>query len=113
VLFRSIRGNVLKALYNLGFTDIASDLIEMIRSQDNFMKASGLWVVSKVKVASKDIEDGAGICLLSDNEMVCTNARKALSTMSTPRALGYLKYLDEPVKTASPAPSPAPSVPVK
>lgn len=60
------------------------------------MRASGLWVVSQIKLASRNIEDGAGACLLSDNEMVLTNARKALNAIATPRAQGYMRYLDQP-----------------
>jgi HEAT repeat protein len=95
-----IRGNVLKALYNLGFTEIESDLKEMICSTNNFMKASGLWVVSQIKLATREIEDGAGSCLLSDNEMVLTNALKALTAINTPRAVGYMRYLNENQKPA-------------
>lgn len=89
-----IRGNVLKALYKLGFTEIESDLLEMIECADNFMIASALWVVSQIKFKTKKIEDAAGYCLLSSNEMVLTNATKALSALDSPRSKGYLKYLN-------------------
>jgi HEAT repeat protein len=90
-----IRGNVLKALYNLGFTDIEADLMAMLTSNDNFMRASALWVVSKIKFPSRKVEDQAGFFVLSDNEMVYTNARAALTALASPRAKGYLRYLDK------------------
>jgi HEAT repeat protein len=90
-----IRGNVLKALYNLGYKDIENDLLAMLNSSDNFMKASGLWVISKIKYYSLQIEDKAGFLLLSDNEMVYNNAKNALKSIDTPRAKGYLRYLDK------------------
>ncbi len=89
-----IRGNILKALYNLGYTDIEADLLEMIGSRNEFMKASALWVVSQIDLSSAKIEDAAGRAFLSENEMVIRNAKKALSKLSTPRSLGYLRYLD-------------------
>jgi HEAT repeat protein len=88
-----IRGNVLKALFTLGFTEIESDLKEMIESTDNFMKASALWVISRIKIRSGKLEDLAGFCLLSDDKMVLSNAQKALSTLDSPRAKGFLHYL--------------------
>lgn len=89
-----IRGNVLKALYNLGFTDIEEDLLAMLTSTDNFMRASALWVVSKVKFPSRKVEDQAGLYILADNDMVYNNACTALAAIGTPRAKGYLRYLD-------------------
>jgi HEAT repeat protein len=88
-----IRGNVLKALYSLGVTDIADDLTAMLSSQDHFMKASGLWVVSQIKLRLPKIDDLAGRCYLSDNAMVFSNAKKALLAIDSPRSLGYLRYL--------------------
>jgi HEAT repeat protein len=90
-----IRGNVLKALYTLGFTEIQEDLCGMLQSTDNFMRASGLWVISKIKIASQKLEDLAGFYILSDNEMVYNNARNALKTLDTPRSKGYLRYFDK------------------
>jgi hypothetical protein len=89
-----IRGNVLKALYKLGYLDIVDDLAAMMESPDHFMKASGLWVVSQIKLSHAKIEDLAGINFLSDNEMVFSNAKKALLAIHTPRALGYMRYLE-------------------
>jgi HEAT repeat protein len=89
-----IRGNVLKALYKLGFTEIETDLLEMLEGGDNFMIASSLWVISQIKINTKKIEDAAGFCLLSDNEMVLSNATKALSALDSPRSRGYLKHLN-------------------
>jgi HEAT repeat protein len=91
-----IRGNVLKALFTLGFTDIEEDLLIMLQSADNFMRASALWVVAKIKFPSKKIEDLAGLYILSDNEMVYNNAKSALKAIESPRAKGYLRYLDKP-----------------
>jgi HEAT repeat protein len=91
-----IRGNVLKALFTLGFTDIEDDLLIMLQSADNFMRASALWVVAKIKFPSKKIEDLAGLYILSDNEMVYNNAKSALKAIESPRAKGYLRYLDKP-----------------
>jgi len=88
-----IRGNVLKALYNLGFTEISEDLMEMLKSHDNFMRASSLWVVSQIKLVTREIEDQAGYFLLSDDEMVFRNAEKALTALNTPRSQGYIRYL--------------------
>ncbi|HLV30801.1 MAG TPA: HEAT repeat domain-containing protein [Chitinispirillaceae bacterium] len=88
-----IRGNVLKALYNLGYKEIEPDLIEMLKTNNNFMKASALWVISQTGASTRSLEDAAGECLLSENEMVVNNAKKALKTISTPRAQGYLNYL--------------------
>lgn len=95
-----IRANVLKALFTLGHPDIQDDLLEMLRSNDNFMNASALWLVSRISIANREIEDRAGFCLISDNDMVVDNARKALNAMDTPRAKGYLRYLDD---TSQPA----------
>jgi HEAT repeat protein len=90
-----IRGNVLKALFTLGFTDIEEDILAMLQNADNFMRASGLWVVSKIKITSLKIEDLAGFYVLSDNEMVYNNAHNALKSLDTPRSKGYLRYLDK------------------
>lgn len=89
-----IRGNVLKALFNLGFREIETDLIEMLNSSSNFMKASALWVISEITLQTTSLENAAAECLLSDNEMVLLNAKKALKAISTPRAKGYLHYLE-------------------
>ncbi|MBD3317915.1 MAG: hypothetical protein GF344_19195 [Chitinivibrionales bacterium] len=96
-----IRGNVLKALFSLGYCDIEEDILEMLRSKDNFMNASALWVIMQTKVASREIEDSAGFHLVSDSEMVMINARKALTVMGTPRAKGYLRYLDDTAQASS------------
>ena len=88
-----IRGNVLKALYNLGHTDIKDDVVAMLESPDHFMKASGLWVVSQLKLHNPKIENLAGLCYLSDNEMVFSNAKKALTAVNSPRAQGFIRYL--------------------
>lgn len=90
-----IRANVLKALYSLGITDIEADLLHMLETDDSFMKASALWVISQVKISSKKIEDNAGYCLFSNNEMVLNNAQNALAAMNTPRSSGYIKYLSD------------------
>ena len=88
-----IRGNVLKALYTLGFTEIVDDLVYMLDHNDLLMKASALWVVSQIKLSDPKLEDRAGLNFLSDNEMVFTNAKKALLAVNSPRAQGYVKYL--------------------
>jgi hypothetical protein len=88
-----IRGNTLKALFNLGQKDIDGNIVEMLESNDPFMMASALWVITQVPVFNRTIEDCAGRCLLIENKMVSDNARKALTAIKTPRALGYLKYL--------------------
>jgi HEAT repeat protein len=88
-----IRGNVLKALYSLGMTDIVDDLAAMLSSQDHFMKASGLWVVSQIKIKAQKIEDLSGRCYLSENDMVFTNAKKALTAVNSPRSIGYIRHL--------------------
>lgn len=90
-----IRGNVLKALFLLGYKEIEDDLVQMITANDNFMKASALWVVSQVKISSRCIEDFAGFYLLSENDMVRNNAQKALARLDSARAKGYLNYLHE------------------
>jgi HEAT repeat protein len=89
-----IRGNVLKALYNLDYKEIEPDLLEMMSNPNEFMKASALWVVSQTKITSVEIENTCAQFLLSNNDMVKTNARKALKTLDTPRSHGFLKYLD-------------------
>ncbi|MBN1575168.1 MAG: HEAT repeat domain-containing protein [Chitinispirillaceae bacterium] len=89
-----IRGNIIKALFNLGYTDIEQDLIEMIKTPNDLMKASALWVISQITFFSTQIEDAAGHAFLSENEMVIRNAKNALNKLGTPRALGYLRYLD-------------------
>jgi HEAT repeat protein len=88
-----IRGNVLKALHSLGFSEVSEDIAAMLENADPFMKSSALWVVSRIKIRSQKIEDLAGLCYLSDNEMVFANAKKALSALNTPRALGFMRYL--------------------
>ena len=45
-----IRGNVIKALFSLGFVDDEDDLLEMINDSSVFMKASALWVISQIKL---------------------------------------------------------------
>jgi HEAT repeat protein len=90
-----IRGNVFKALYGLGYKEIQGDLLKMITSSDTFMKASAMWVIAQTKLASTELEDAIGYCLLADNDMVLTNARKALEAMATPRAQGYVRYLTD------------------
>ena len=109
-----IRGNVLKALYVLGFTDIEQDLLEMLGSNSNLMKASSLWVISQVKLSTKKIADECGHHLLSGDEMVYRNARKALETVGTPRAQGYLRYLGDFLPPPPPpAPQPTPGANLK
>lgn len=90
-----IRGNVIKALYTLGFTDVEQDILDMLGLPTDLMKASALWVVAQIKLATKALEDAAGFNLLVDNEMVVINARKALTALATPRATGFLRYLDQ------------------
>jgi HEAT repeat protein len=89
-----IRGNILKALFTLGYTEIEADLLEMIGAPNDLMKASALWVISQIGCLSAKIEDAAGWSFLSENEMVNRNARNALTKLSSPRAMGYLKYLE-------------------
>ena len=89
-----IRGNILKALFNLGYTEIEPDLLEMIAAPNDLMKASALWVISQISCSSQKIEDAAGRSFLSENEMVVRNAKNALTKLATPRALGYVRYLD-------------------
>ncbi len=90
-----IRGNVLKALYMLDKTDIEPDLCDMIESDDNFMQATGLWVITQTKITTPKLEDIVGHSMISDNEMVLDNAQKALSSLDTPRSRGYLNYLGD------------------
>jgi HEAT repeat protein len=89
-----IRGNVIKALYNLGYKDVEADLIDMLNNPDNFMKASGLWVIAQIKPQFPKVEDLSGFYLLSDNEMVYVNSKKALIAIGSPRAKGFLAHLD-------------------
>jgi len=109
-----VRGNVIKALYTLGYADVENDLLAMVTHNDNYMKASAFWVISQIKHPSRAIEDYAGFYLLSENEMVANNARKALSAVNTPRSAGYIRYLDEPKseiqepKTDNPPPATKP-----
>lgn len=88
-----IRGNILKALYSLGYLEIEPDLFEMLNTSNDLMIASALWVIAQVKLSNSRIEDAIAKHLLSDSEMVVRNARNSLAVLSTPRALGYLKYL--------------------
>jgi HEAT repeat protein len=88
-----IRGNVLKALYSLGYTEIEGELLEMIQSSSNLMKASAMWVISQVKFSTKPVIDACGNQLLTTDEMVYRNARKAMESIENPRAKGYLRYL--------------------
>lgn len=88
-----IRGNVLKALHTLDGVDIEADLFEMLSTDNNFMKASALWVINQTQVCSKRLEDAAGHCIISNDQMVRSNAEKALSILNTPRARGYIHYL--------------------
>jgi HEAT repeat protein len=97
-----IRGNTLKALYNLGHKEIDESIVEMLESNDPFMMASALWVLTKVPLITRTIEDLCGHSLLHENKMVLDNAHKALTALNTPRAKGYLRYLDsEPTKVQS------------
>ncbi|MFP4165431.1 MAG: HEAT repeat domain-containing protein [Chitinispirillaceae bacterium] len=91
-----IRANVLKALFSLGYTEVESDLLEMLDSNE-YMKASALWVISQIKIQSTYLEDAAGSCLLSSSSMVYRNALNALKALNTPRACGYLRYLENSV----------------
>jgi HEAT repeat protein len=102
-----IRGNVLKALFTLGFSDIADDIVEMLENSDQFMKASALWVISRIKIHSQKLEDLAGLSYLSDNEMVFSNAKKALIAFNSPRALGFLRYLQSETMESRIANSPS------
>jgi len=88
-----IRGNVLKALYKLGHKEIEEDLMLMLESDNDFMKASALWVVTQTAITSPQLEDMCGKCMISDVDMVERNALNALKAMQTPRAQGYLTYL--------------------
>ncbi len=91
-----IRGNVIKALYTLGHTDVSGDLTAMLQTNEPFMMASALWVMTQLKIANRELEDLAGHALLHENAMVLDNAEKALAALATPRAKGYLHYLCEP-----------------
>jgi hypothetical protein len=53
-----------------------------------------LWVVAKTKLAHDGVADLAGYYILSDNEMVYTNAKNALNAVEGLRPKGYLRYLD-------------------
>jgi HEAT repeat protein len=99
-----IRGNVLKALYNLGFTEIEQDLLAMLNVNNNLMKASALWVISMIKFGTKSLTDACGFNLLSGDEMVYRNAKKAIEAINSPRAQGYMRYLGDFI---SPTPVPA------
>lgn len=90
-----IRGNVLKALYVLDNIDIESDIFEMFETKNDFMIATALWVITQTGVISKRLVDSSGHSLLTDSEMVLTNARKALTKLTVPRAKGYLTYLSD------------------
>lgn len=98
-----IRGNALKALHTVADIDISEDLMKMLQAKSNFMKASALWVVSQTGCLSRAIEEKAGYLFLSEDEMVSANARKALRTLATPKAKGFLRYLgDEDPDTSQP-----------
>jgi HEAT repeat protein len=99
-----IRGNVLKALYSLGFAGIEEDLLAMIKSGSNLMKASGMWVVCQIKFSTQSVIDACGNQLLTTDEMVYRNARKAMEAIDNPRAKGYLRYLAEFMPPPLPAP---------
>jgi hypothetical protein len=58
------------------------------------MNASALWVMSRLKLSLPKFEDRAGLYFLSDNEMVFTNAKKALLAVDSPRTRGYARYLE-------------------
>ncbi|MBN2037622.1 MAG: HEAT repeat domain-containing protein [Chitinispirillaceae bacterium] len=88
-----IRGNVLKALHTLGHTGIEEELLEMINSASNLMKASGMWVVSQIRFSTRPVIDACGLHLLSRDDMVHRNARNAVTAIDDPRARGYLRYL--------------------
>lgn len=88
-----IRGNVLKALHTLGYSGVETELKTMLESNDPYMKASALWVLSQTKLSDNDLHDKAGFYLLSENDMVASNAKRALEMIATPRARGYLTYL--------------------
>ena len=99
-----IRGNVLKALFNLGYKDIEEDVLGMLNNPDNFMKASGLWVIAQLKLQVPKFENLSGFYLLSDNEMVYINSKKALIAINTPRAKGFLAHLEsETIEKIKPA----------
>ncbi len=98
-----IRGNVLKALFNLGYTEIDQDLLAMLNCDENLMKASALWVISQIKLQITSIVDACGLCLLNDDPMVASNASKALKALETPRANGYLRYLENALDAVSQA----------
>ncbi len=106
-----IRGNVLKALFTLGYNEIETDLSSMLKSTDHYMKATALWVITQTKIRGPELENLAGFYLLSENQMVIINARKALVALDTPRSLGFLRYLDvqsegnEPVGLKAVSPS--------
>jgi HEAT repeat protein len=102
-----IRGNVLKALYTLGHTGIEDELLEMVHSASNLMKASGMWVVSQIKFATQPVLDACGNQLLATDDMVYRNALKAIESIDNPRAKGYLRYLAD----FMPHPAPAPLTP--
>lgn len=89
-----MRGNVLKALYNLGFKEIEPDLLLMMDTNDDYMIASALWVISRTKIVSKVIIDRSAFFLTSTNKMVIDNAQKALEALPHPRAKGFLRYLN-------------------
>lgn len=66
----------------------------MLKSTNHLMQASAIWLMSKIKYISPNIEDLIALCLLSDHDVVTSNAKKTLRHMNTPRAKGYLKYLE-------------------
>jgi hypothetical protein len=93
-----IRANVLKAMYNLGNKEIMPDIMLMLQNEDPFMQASGLWLVAQINFHNLQIESLTGFLMVSDNEMVTRNAAKALKTINTTRALGFIRYLTPPEK---------------
>ena len=66
-----IRGNVLKALYTLGYKEIEEDLLDMLKNSDNFIKSFGLVFLAEAEIATAEARRPFGLLsAIGGDEMV-------------------------------------------
>lgn len=73
-----IRANALKAIYVMGDHNIDFDVMQMLKSRDHLMVASGCWLISQISFFSDSILKRCRQCYMSEDCMVKRNAEYAL-----------------------------------
>ncbi len=93
-----IRGNAIKALWNLGHKDVLSDLKNMIENRENFlMRATACWVIGEVGTDTDyDFLELLASVASDEEKLVRENVIKAQLKIGGDAVEMYLKTLSDP-----------------